>query len=98
MIYFRFPADAPHIPPLYAALLLCCQNKKTSKKNMKKIVILGAGTAGTMMANHLNHELDKETWKIDIIDHRQEHYYQPGYLFMPFDIYGPEDIINLSSV
>jgi NADH dehydrogenase FAD-containing subunit len=24
---------------------------------MKRLVILGAGTAGTMMANHLNHHL-----------------------------------------
>ena len=54
---------------------------------MKRLLILGAGTAGTMMANHLNHELDREEWEIDIIDERQEHHYQPGYLFLPFDIY-----------
>ena len=61
---------------------------------MKRIVILGAGTAGTMMANHLRHELEKELWEIDIIDEREEHYYQPGYLFLPFDIYEPDDIIK----
>jgi sulfide:quinone oxidoreductase len=61
---------------------------------MKRVVILGAGTAGTMMANHLNHELDKEQWSISIIDEREEHYYQPGYLFLPFDIYQPEDIVK----
>lgn len=61
---------------------------------MKRVVILGAGTAGTMMANHLNHELDKKKWEIDIIDEREEHYYQPGFLFLPFDIYEPRDIIK----
>jgi sulfide:quinone oxidoreductase len=61
---------------------------------MKRVVILGAGTAGTMMANHLNHELDKEQWSISIIDEREEHHYQPGYLFLPFDIYQPEDIVK----
>jgi len=61
---------------------------------MKKAVILGAGTAGTMMANHLRHELDREDWSISIIDEREEHYYQPGYLFLPFDIYQPEDIVK----
>lgn len=61
---------------------------------MKRIVILGAGTAGTMMANHLHQELKKEEWEIDIIDERLEHYYQPGYLFLPFDIYEPEDIVK----
>lgn len=61
---------------------------------MKKLVILGAGTAGTMMANHLHHKLDRKEWLIDIIDERTEHHYQPGYLFLPFDIYTPENIIK----
>jgi sulfide:quinone oxidoreductase len=47
-----------------------------------------------MMANHLQHELDKKLWEIEIIDEKVEHHYQPGYLFLPFDIYGPEDIIK----
>ncbi|MDD2793778.1 MAG: FAD-dependent oxidoreductase [Sediminibacterium sp.] len=61
---------------------------------MKRLIILGAGTAGTMMANHLQHELDSNEWEIQIIDERVEHHYQPGYLFLPFDIYQPEDIIK----
>lgn len=61
---------------------------------MKHLVILGAGTAGTMMANHLSHELKKADWKISIIDEKEEHHYQPGYLFLPFDIYTPDDIIK----
>ncbi len=61
---------------------------------MKHLVILGAGTAGTMMANHLNHHLKKPEWQISIIDEKEEHHYQPGYLFLPFDIYSPDDIIK----
>ena len=61
---------------------------------MKNLIILGAGTAGTMMANHLIHELKKPEWQITIIDEKKEHHYQPGYLFLPFDIYSPEDIIK----
>jgi len=61
---------------------------------MKNLVILGAGTAGTMMANHLQHHLKKPEWAIIIVDERDEHYYQPGFLFLPFDIYTPEDIIK----
>ncbi len=61
---------------------------------MKNLVILGAGTAGTMMANHLHHELKHPDWQITIIDEREEHHYQPGYLFLPFDIYTPEDIVK----
>jgi sulfide:quinone oxidoreductase len=61
---------------------------------MKRIIILGAGTAGTIMASHLNKKLQKKDWEIDIIDEREEHYYQPGYLFLPFDIYEPKDIVK----
>ena len=57
---------------------------------MQKIVILGAGTGGTMMANHLRKRLDNDEWEITIIDQNKKHYYQPGYLFIPFDIYKPK--------
>ena len=59
----------------------------------KNIVILGAGTAGTMMSNHLRRAL-KDEWNITIIDQRTEHHYQPGYLFVPFGVYEPEDIVK----
>ena len=61
---------------------------------MKNLVILGAGTAGTMMANHLQNELKHPDWQITIVDERIKHHYQPGYLFLPFDIYKPKDIIK----
>ncbi len=54
---------------------------------MKNLVILGAGTAGTMMANHLVGKLNKNDWKITIVDQYKTHYYQPGFLFLPFDTY-----------
>lgn len=54
---------------------------------MKNLLILGAGTAGTMMANHLRSELKKADWNITIVDQYKTHYYQPGFLFLPFDIY-----------
>jgi len=61
---------------------------------MKKIIILGAGTAGTMMANHLHNKLNKKEWTIAIIDGRKNHYYQPGFLFLPFDLYSPEAVVQ----
>ncbi|MCO6451780.1 MAG: NAD(P)/FAD-dependent oxidoreductase [Caldilineales bacterium] len=59
---------------------------------MKRIVILGAGTAGTIVANKLTHELDLEEWKITIVDESEIHYYQPGFLFIPFGIYSKSDV------
>ncbi len=61
---------------------------------MKKILILGAGTAGTMLANKLSHVLSRDEWKITIVDQEETHYYQPGFLFMPFGIYGENDVIK----
>lgn len=61
---------------------------------MKNILILGAGTAGTMMANKLHKALNPKEWKITIVDRDEQHYYQPGFLFIPFGIYQPEDVIK----
>ncbi len=61
---------------------------------MKKIVILGAGTAGTMMANHLARKIDKKNWEITIIDENETHYYQPGFLFIPFGLYSEKDVVK----
>lgn len=59
---------------------------------MKNLVILGAGTSGTMMANHLIKKLDKKQWQITLVDQYKSHYYQPGFLFIPFGTYKPEDV------
>lgn len=59
---------------------------------MRDLVILGAGTSGTMMANHLVKKLPKNEWNITIIDQHKTHYYQPGFLFLPFDIYTTKQV------
>ena len=61
---------------------------------MKKLVILGGGTAGTMMVNKLAPVLDSTEWQITVVDEYETHYYQPGFLFIPFGIYTKEDVIK----
>jgi sulfide:quinone oxidoreductase len=61
---------------------------------MKKIVILGAGTAGTMVANRLSRMMDLSKWDITIVDQDPIHYYQAGYLFIPFGIYKEKDVVK----
>jgi sulfide:quinone oxidoreductase len=61
---------------------------------MKHIVILGAGTAGTMMANHLDRVIDGSRFDITIVDQYASHYYQPGFLFIPFDLYKEKDVVK----
>ena len=60
---------------------------------MKKLVILGAGMAGTMMANKLRRRLG-EDWSIMVVDRDEDHVYQPGLLFLPFGIYRTEEIVR----
>jgi sulfide:quinone oxidoreductase len=50
---------------------------------MKNLAIIGAGAAGTMVANHLRRELPAD-WTLTVIDPAPEHLYQPGLLFLPF--------------
>ena len=61
---------------------------------MKHLVVLGAGTAGTMVVNRLSRDLDRAEWRMTIVDQQATHYYQPGFLFLPFGIYGPNDVIK----
>ena len=63
----------------------------------KNLVILGAGCAGTMVANKLRRRLHRDEWTITIIDKDDRHVYQPGLLFIPFGIYQPEEIVRSRS-
>ena len=61
---------------------------------MRNLVILGGGTAGTMIANKLQKRLRDDGLVITVVDRDDEHHYQPGYLFVPFDGYTAEEIVR----
>ena len=61
---------------------------------MKRLLILGGGTAGTMAANRLRKRLDRAEWEITVVDQNEAHVYQPGNLFVPFGIYEPNDLVK----
>jgi sulfide:quinone oxidoreductase len=58
-----------------------------------RIVILGAGTGGTLTANRL-HKLYGDAAEIVVIDRDDRHIYQPGLLFVPFGLADPEEIVR----
>ena len=60
---------------------------------MKKLLVLGAGTAGTMVVNKLRRRLGDD-WLIQVVDPSDLHYYQPGYLFIPFGTYSPGQVVK----
>lgn len=61
---------------------------------MKTLLVLGAGTAGTMIARKMASHLDPHDWKVVLVDRDENHFYQPGFLFMPFGIYQPKDVVK----
>lgn len=65
---------------------------------MKKFLIVGGGTAGTMLGNKLakglaNEIADKEV-SITIVSEKDYHVYQPGYLYIPFHLKQPSELIR----
>jgi sulfide:quinone oxidoreductase len=61
---------------------------------MRDLLVLGAGTAGTMVVNKLRPRLPASEWRITVVDQSEAHHYQPGYLFVPFGTYRPEEIVK----
>ncbi|MDX8362588.1 FAD/NAD(P)-binding oxidoreductase [Cytobacillus sp. IB215316] len=64
----------------------------------KRIVIIGAGSGGMMVANklarQLNDEITEDKVEIQLISNTEQHIYQPGYLYVVFNEKAPEHFIR----
>jgi sulfide:quinone oxidoreductase len=65
----------------------------TEGSTMHKLLVLGAGTAGTMLSNKLRKRLGDD-WQVTVVDRDDEHHYQPGYLFIPFGTYTRDKVVR----
>jgi sulfide:quinone oxidoreductase len=61
---------------------------------MTRIVILGGGTGGTMVANRLRRRFDADEAEIHVVDLDDRHVYQPGLLFVPFGLTSLDEIVR----
>ena len=61
---------------------------------MKRLLVLGAGTAGTMLVNKLRPLLPSQEWEITVVEPARLHLYQPGLLFVPFGRYEADDLLK----
>jgi sulfide:quinone oxidoreductase len=61
---------------------------------MRNLLILGGGTAGTIIANKLRTRLPVDDWTITVVDRDDRHHYQPGYLFVPFEGYTRQELVR----
>jgi len=59
-----------------------------------RIVILGGGTGGTMMANRLRRLYDEDEAAITVVDKDDRHVYQSGLLFVPFGLASAGEIVR----
>jgi sulfide:quinone oxidoreductase len=64
---------------------------------VNRIVIIGGGTGGTLVANRLRRQHRPEELEIVVVDRDDRHVYQPGLLFVPFGIDRPEGIVRSRS-
>lgn len=58
---------------------------------MKSLLILGSGTAGTILVNKLTGQLPDD-WELRVVEPSVDHMYQPGFLFVPFGRMKPESL------
>ena len=59
-----------------------------------RIVILGGGTGGTMMANRLRRRYGDGEATIAVVDRDDRHVYQPGLVFLPFGLTDTHEIVR----
>ena len=60
---------------------------------IQRVVILGGGTAGTLTANRLQREIGGQA-AITVVDRDDDHWYQPGLLFVPFGRARPGKLVR----
>ena len=60
---------------------------------IQRAVILGGGTAGTLTANRLQRETGGQA-AITVVDRDDDHWYQPGLLFVPFGRARPGKLVR----
>jgi sulfide:quinone oxidoreductase len=76
------------------AIKLWVDTKGDERVAMRRVVILGAGTGGTMVANRLRRAFDADAVEIHVVDLDDKHIYQPGLLFVPFGLADVNEIVR----
>ncbi len=59
-----------------------------------RIVILGGGVGGTLLANLLARKLKRSEAEVTVVDETGRHVYQPGWLYLPFGEEQPRNLVK----
>ncbi|HEY7588380.1 MAG TPA: FAD-dependent oxidoreductase [Thermoplasmata archaeon] len=61
---------------------------------MKKVVILGGGVGGTIVANLLAKKLRADEAEVTLVDKTGKHVYQPGFVYVAFEKQRPKKLVR----
>ncbi|MEJ2272718.1 MAG: FAD/NAD(P)-binding oxidoreductase [Candidatus Bathyarchaeota archaeon] len=61
---------------------------------MKKVLIIGGGSGGTILANILARKTSSKELSITVIDSQENHIYQPGLLYVAFGNENPKKLLK----
>jgi sulfide:quinone oxidoreductase len=61
---------------------------------MKKVVILGGGVGGTIVANLLAKKLRADEAEVTLVDRTGKHVYQPGFVYVAFEKQRPKKLVR----
>lgn len=59
-----------------------------------RVIVLGGGTGGTIVANKLRRRLNRDEAEIHVVDLDDEHVFQPGLLFVPFGLADARELVR----
>ncbi len=59
-----------------------------------RVLILGGGVGGTIVANRLAHRLRRGEAEVVVVDGTGRHVYQPGLLYVPFSHHDPASLVR----
>src|SRR3972149_5438698 len=61
---------------------------------MKRIVIVGGGSAGVMFTNRMRREFPEDELELTVIERSDKHYFQPAFTLMAFGLDEGEDVVK----
>ncbi|MCI4624674.1 MAG: NAD(P)/FAD-dependent oxidoreductase [Candidatus Magnetoovum sp. WYHC-5] len=61
---------------------------------MKRIVVLGGGSAGVMFSNRMRREFSRDELELIVIEKSEKHFYQPAFTLVVFNLEDPKKLIR----
>ncbi|KJJ83560.1 NAD(FAD)-dependent dehydrogenase [Candidatus Omnitrophus magneticus] len=61
---------------------------------MKRILVLGGGSAGVMFSNRMRREFGQDELEIVVIEKSEKHIYQPAFTLVVFDLDDPKNLVR----